>query len=141
MAGLEHARRVIECQQAVYRNYMAMDNADYASVAAGFAPDGQWHRQGKVLTGPEAIRAELEKRPANRITAHLIHNPVVNDKGPASVRVLYLLVAYSHDPEAEAIPTAPIGPPLLIAQQEDQLQLTPTGWLIDVRRSKRLFER
>lgn len=54
--------------------YGALDDGTADEAAALFLPDGTWMRQGRLLTGPAAVRAALDERPADRATLHLFCN-------------------------------------------------------------------
>ena len=134
--------RVVECQQALFRSYRALDARDYAAVVAEFSARGVWHRQGVPLAGRDAILRELGQRPVDRLTAHLIHAPVVEPVAANEVRVSYHLTAYSHDAEGLVSEPAPLGAPRLVALQDDRMSADGAGrWLIDERRVRVLFKR
>ena len=139
---MDEARRaalVLEAQQAVLRFYAALDRSDYEGVASGMAPDGVWHRQGKELRGPDAVRAALRERPAGRVTAHLVQNLVVDFPGEDEAEARYMTLVYRHDGAPDAEGPAPLGPPLSIAAGTDRLRRQGGAWLVVERRSRRLF--
>lgn len=130
---------VLECTQALYRTYHALDASDYEAVAAGFAEDGEWLRQGKLLKGRGAIVEALRARPANRVTVHLIQNPVVDLEGEGEARLVYLLTAYRHDAPSPLSGPAPLDRPLSIALQEERMVRTGGRWLVVRRSSRQVF--
>ena len=79
----------------VVRCLRALDERDYATLAAGFAADGVWERGGERLIGPEAVREAMKKRPADLETQHLPFNMVVDMDGDDSVTVRYTIAAYA----------------------------------------------
>ena len=139
MDELRAAALILGAQQAVLRFYAALDRSDYEGVASGMAPDGVWHRQGKALQGPDAVRAALQERPAGRVTAHLVQNLVIELEGEDEASARYLTLVYRHDGAADAEGPAPLGTPLSIAAGTDRLRRQDGAWLVVERRSRRLF--
>ncbi|MCW8084177.1 nuclear transport factor 2 family protein [Sabulicella glaciei] len=138
MDELRRAALLIGCQQAVHRFYAALDASDYAGVAASMAPEGSWHRQGKMLTGPDEVRAALAERPAGRVTAHLVQNLVVDLADERSATLRYMTLVYRHDGEGGTGP-APLSQPLSISAHVDRLRREGDRWLAVERRSRRIF--
>jgi hypothetical protein len=62
------------CRNQVLGFFRDLDENDYESLAGRMLPDGVWHRQGKVLTGREAVRAALAQRSRTQRIHHLIVN-------------------------------------------------------------------
>lgn len=139
MDATSRIQAIQDCEQALYRTYHALDDGDYPAVAAGFAPDGVWHRQGKPLQGRAAIEAELRQRPAGRVTAHVVTNVAVELVDEDHARLRYLMTAYRHDAAAPLEGPAPIGSLLLVARQEEHMRRTGGRWLIVERTQRRLF--
>lgn len=139
MDAMLRIQAIADCQQALYRSYHALDDGDYPAIAAGFAPDGVWHRQGKALKGRAAIEAELRQRPEGRVTAHLVTNVAVEVLDEENAHLRYLMTAYRHDPAAPLQGPAPIGSLFLVARQEDRMRRTGGRWLIVERIQRRLF--
>jgi hypothetical protein len=73
------------------RFYRSLDTRDHEAVAAMFAPDGTWHRQGVLLDGPADVLAALNKRSPDRSTAHIITNAWGETLDPDHVRVHFYL--------------------------------------------------
>jgi ketosteroid isomerase-like protein len=141
MTELEKAAAILGCQQAILRFFLALDGSDFATVAAGMAPDGVWHRQGQALVGPAAVRAALAERPPGRVTAHLVQNLVVDLEGGDAAAARYLSLVYRHDGAAGAAGPAPLDAPLGISLYTDRLCRRSGDWLVVERRSRRLFEK
>ena len=80
--------------QLLSRLYGALDERDYMSVARCFHPDGQWHRQGKLLRGRDAIVAELQQRSTSHIVHHLYSNCLFDCVGTSRLKVRFLLTAF-----------------------------------------------
>jgi hypothetical protein len=77
------------CTKMTLRFYLSLDTREHASAAAMFAPDGTWHRQGVLLTGPADVLAALEKRSPDRSTAHVLTNVWAEALDPDRARVHY----------------------------------------------------
>lgn len=71
--------------------FRCLDTREHAAASALFAPNGVWHRGGTSLTGRAAILAALEKRPAERSTAHLLSNLWAETIDPDHARVHFYL--------------------------------------------------
>ncbi|MEI7443623.1 MAG: nuclear transport factor 2 family protein [Burkholderiales bacterium] len=126
------------CIGATLRFFRALDARDHAACVAAFAPGGTWHRQGQALSTPEAIAASLEKRPADRVTAHLITNLIADAVGPDRIAVRFLLTAYDG-----AIPADGGPPPARLANVldgRDEYVRTPAGWRLAEKRTKPVFK-
>jgi hypothetical protein len=54
-----------------------MDLGRYDESAALFAEDGTWVRGGNPTVGRAAIRAALDKRPADQISRHVVSNVTI----------------------------------------------------------------
>lgn len=122
----------LEC---VLRFFYALDVRDHEGAAAMMAPDGIWHRQGVALKGRAAVLDALAKRPANRRTCHIITNFRVLASGAQHAEVAFYLTAYEGQLAAEA---GNEGLRLLaIRDCRDSLTLTPDGWRIAEKCSRR----
>jgi ketosteroid isomerase-like protein len=140
MDEIRRAALVTQCAQAVMRFYAALDAGDFAAVAAGMAPDGVWHRQGKALLGPPGVAAALAERPAGRATAHLVQNLVIDLEGEDGATARYMSLVYRNDGHEGKPPPYPLAGPLSIALYADRMRRDAEGdWLVVERRSRRLF--
>lgn len=99
-----------DCARLLIRFFNAFDAFRYDEMAAMFAPDGVWHRQGKALTGRDAIRAALRERSTTQTVRHVVTNIDVTVSGADRAEFLFYLTAYAHDAGA-----APDGKPPVIA--------------------------
>jgi len=100
---LEARLRRVEDELAIHRllaDYSAfLDDRDYDSYVALFAPDGEWTNPGGSFQGQAAIRAMLEEAlgPAgspNRSAYHLNSNARIDldgDRATASSRFLFVM--------------------------------------------------
>ncbi|MFM1987144.1 MAG: hypothetical protein RJA99_101 [Pseudomonadota bacterium] len=126
------------CCAATLRFFRALDAREHAACVAAFAAGGVWHRQGQALATPEAIAASLEKRPADRITAHLITNLIAEPLGPDRIAVRFLLTAYEGPVPGESGP-----PPAKLAgvlDGRDEYVRTPAGWKLAEKRTRPVFK-
>jgi hypothetical protein len=92
------------CIKMTLRFYRSLDTRDHEGVAATFAPDGTWHRQGVLLKGPADVLAALNKRSPDRSTAHIITNVWAETLDPDHARVHFYLslrerIAKAGEPE------------------------------------------
>jgi hypothetical protein len=126
------------CIQATFEFFRRLDARDHATCVAAFAPDGTWHRQGQALSTPEAMMASLEKRPAGRITAHLINNPIAQSHGPDHVVVRFLLSAYDGPATEDGSATAARFAGVM--DGTDEYRRTPAGWKLSVKSTRPVFK-
>ncbi len=130
-----------ECRNLVLAFGRGMDDGDAAGAAALFAADGVWDRQGELVTGPQAIRAAIEKRPKYRLTRHIFTNLVINviDGNRAEGRAYYTV--YLHDgppPDGGPLPR-PLGGPERMGDYLNKFVRTAEGWRITYNAAKRIF--
>ena len=127
-------RRDIEwdCAQCLLRFYRRFDYGDYAGMAALFVEDGEWHRAGKVLSGRQAIVAELQKRPVDQKVLHLPTNIVVEVQDDRHAEAWAYLTVYRGQvgsPQSpSAVPT--IRGPDLVLSVRATLELAGAVWSI-----------
>jgi hypothetical protein len=139
---MDEMRRVLltlSCKDAIVRFFSALDAGRMDELAAAFASDGVWHRQGAELCGPEAVSRALAARPAGRVTAHLVQNLIVDLEDEDHARARYLALTYRHDAPGAANGPAPMGIPYSIAAYEDRLTRNGSNWLVQDRRSRPIF--
>ena len=80
------------CVKLTLRFFRCLDTREHETAAAMFAPDGVWNRPGgAALRGNAEVLAALEKRPADRSTAHLLSNVWAEATDPDHVRVHFYL--------------------------------------------------
>lgn len=117
----------------VHRFFRGLDTRDHDNVAQLFAREGIWVRQGTPLTGPEAIRAALERRDPARGTAHLVTNLWIEQAMPTSARVRFYLTAYENRPGEDTLHMHGIRDCL------DELLLEDGEWRIGRKTSRQLL--
>lgn len=99
-----------DCTRLLIRFFNAFDAFRYDEMAAMFAPDGVWHRQGKALHGRAAILAALDERSATQTVRHVVTNIDVTASAADDAQFLLYLTAYADDRGV-----APDGEPPIIA--------------------------
>ena len=129
----------LQCQDAVIRFFAALDAGRIDEVAASFATDGIWHRQGVELLGPAGVASALAARPAGRITAHLVQNFVADFDDESGARVRYIVLTYRYDAPAGHAAPAPMVPPYSIAAYEDRMRRHGNAWQVLERRARNVF--
>ncbi len=92
------------CVKITLGFFRCLDTREHEAAAALFAPGGVWRRGGTVLNGQEAILAALNKRPAERSTAHLLSNVWAEAIDPDHARVHFYLTLR----ESIATPNQPV---------------------------------
>lgn len=65
---------ISRCRNQVMGFFRDLDDNAYDSLVSRMAPDAVWHRQGKVLTGREAVLQALSARSPTMRIHHLISN-------------------------------------------------------------------
>ena len=121
------------CLSVCTRFYHHLDRRDDQHLASLMAANGIWMRQGKAVTGPQAVLDALAKSAPDRKTRHLLSNVVVTllDDGKAA-RVAYDLAVFVQEGESPARHTA-------ILTGEDRLQHDGTDWRIARKEAAVLF--
>jgi hypothetical protein len=109
------AARAIEwdCARTLTRFFNYFDQWRYDDMAALFAPDGVWHRQGKALQGA-AIMAALNARSRTQTVRHVITNIQVDVVDAVTAEFILYVTAYMHDSGAKAAKPPKIQMPALL---------------------------
>ncbi len=118
MSLSETAQLAVEraAERTILKMWAALDANDFDGVAASFADDGVWHRQGKQLVGPPGVSAALAERPKTARTRHVVTNVLVDAVDESRAEMQYYLTVYQHTAEtADAPPPAPMNLPLTVA--------------------------
>ena len=133
----------------VMKFFAALDTREHRVAANLMAPDGVWWRQGRQLTGPAAVLAALEQRPANRHTCHVVTNVQFAHVDDQRAELSYYLTAYESlvddAPEGAASAdgaTARGAAPVRLAGillSEDQLTVIDGQWRIHRKSSRRML--
>ncbi|WP_375688433.1 nuclear transport factor 2 family protein [Pseudooceanicola sp. LIPI14-2-Ac024] len=109
------------------RFFRHLDDSDYEALASLL--DGEWHRQGKVLTGRDAVLAALSTRSPTRRIHHLLTNICGEDRGGDVALTAYMLVV-QHDAGTPIDGPAPLAGLASIRTLRARAAGTPDGWRI-----------
>jgi hypothetical protein len=131
-----------ECRDLVVALGFYTDRGENDKAVVLFAPDGQWIRAGKPLTGHRELLESMKERSPTIIVRHMIANIMIQVKDGKSAEGVTYYTAYNHDTGANPhkLP-APLGLPFSLGEWHDKFVLTPEGWRISKRETKRLFQR
>lgn len=120
------------CEQLVLRAATHVDRGEAAALAALFTPEAVLVRPGgESLVGRAAIQAAYARRPAERITRHLVTNVRVAFDGPGAARVESQVLLWSGSTLDEPGPRGrPARGAPVVGAFDDRLEHTAEGWLI-----------
>jgi hypothetical protein len=127
--------------RALISHWAALDSGNYEAVAAGFADDGVWHRQGKELKGPPMVRAAMAERSKGARTRHLVSNMLTTLKGENEAEIDFYMTVFSHNGEADAPPPAPMNVPNSVGLSQAKLRREGAAWKITLLKSSATFQR
>ena len=89
------------CVSVCTRFYHHLDRREFKALASLMAEDGVWLRQGKGVTGPQAVLDSLMVGSPDRKTRHLLSNVVVTLlDGGSTARVAYDLAIFIQEGES-----------------------------------------
>jgi hypothetical protein len=137
------SRRAIEhdVEKVALRFFHYLDGGDYQKLAALFAADGVWHRQGTALRGPGAVLEAMHARPAGIVTQHFASNVVVEPSDAEHAEATLYLAVFAHSGGADAKPPAPMELPIQVAIFREKLVRSDDGWRIAEITSQQKFKR
>ena len=101
------------CERLLVRMFHCLDARDYEGVAACFAEDGLWLRQGKELRGPAQVSKALQERTPTLHVHHLLSNIDVRVDGARARSIAYMTVYRSDTGKAPHLPIPMRGPELV----------------------------
>jgi SnoaL-like domain len=137
----EQARAIEwDCAQILVRFFNEFDAWRYREMVQLFAPDGVWHRQGKALTGADAILSALEQRSTTQCVRHVVTNVQVTVLDDHTAESLLYVTAYQHDTGETATAVPVIRSPSLLLTVAGKLVRTADGWRISSLTMTRVFE-
>lgn len=128
----EIQREESACAALTVRFFHHLDRREYDKLAALFAPDGVWLRQGVPIVGTGALLDMLHARPADLTTRHLVANIVVDRPDPRTAIVHYELTVYSADANSP-------GRLRSLMSGQDRLERDGDGWRIRLKRADPVF--
>jgi hypothetical protein len=115
-----------------------IDNRDYDSLAALFAPDGVWERHGVRLNGREEILKTMKSRPSNQFTRHITTSFHFSEVAPTVARAtLYNMSYFSFT--VEKLPSAYVPENAILLDFFDTYKLTDEGWRLAERITPAVF--
>jgi ketosteroid isomerase-like protein len=121
--------------------FMALDTGDFETLIGCMAPDGVWHRQGKVLHGHGMIRDAMSERGSDLRTAHLVANFQVVSAAGDSAQARFYLIAYRFDGPVTEIEPSPMDLPFSIALCQCRCKQVDGDWMIAEMKSQPRFRR
>lgn len=119
------------CQALVLDFYWQLDQRDYQAMRGLMHDDGEWHRQGKVLTRDTLI-PELSKRPLTLLTHHLLSNFQSAAIQPGVRKAVGYLTVYRHDDGVPIDGPAPLGTAAVIQSWRGEFREDVEGWRISL---------
>jgi len=125
-----------QCQSLFLRFMQSLDAGNAEEAVALLAPTAVWHRQGRSVVGPTAVRNVINRRAGDRVIRHHLSNIVVTSHGPLKATSLAYYAAYVH--EGPALPRVIRGPAFV---GDYYVEYTKFGghWLISLLRADRIF--
>lgn len=119
-----------QCAELIARFYHALDASDYTALASLLEADTVWLRQGKELTGPDAIIEALGQRHAERRTAHQLQNLYVTlDESGTTATAKYYVNVYDNQGPSGSLQLK------VIMVSEDQFALRDGRWRLLAKRA------
>jgi hypothetical protein len=122
-------------------HWAALDSGNYKAVAAGFAEDGVWHRQGKELKGPSMVSAAMAERPKGARTRHIVTNVLSTVKNETEIEIDFYMTVFSHNGEAGAPLPAPMLLPNSVGLSHAKFRHDGQRWKIEYLKSAPTFQR
>jgi ketosteroid isomerase-like protein len=120
----------LSCERLLIRLFHCLDARDYEGVAACFAEDSLWLRQGKELRGPSQVLQALQLRTATVHVHHLLTNIDVRLVEPNHARSIAYMMAFRSDTgKPPQLPIKMAGPEL-VAVCTGELRRGPGGWRV-----------
>ena len=121
---------LMSCHDQIMGLFRDLDESRYESLAARFAPEGLWHRQGKTLRGRRDIVQALGLRSRTQRIHHIITNLAADRIGPRNCALRgYMLVVRYDDGKPLAGP-APLSGIENIRTTHIELSKIDGRWLI-----------
>lgn len=131
----------LAAERAFVQFWRALDAGEFDRVAAAFAEQGVWLRQGKELRGPPMVRAAMAERHPGTRTRHLAANVIVDVPGADRAELTCYMCVFHHVGEADARSPAPMNLPITVNQTTAAMVRTPQGWQIERLQSNETFRR
>lgn len=127
------------CRSLSARFYRLLDAGDYDAVAALFAPEGCWLRQGTRLVGADSIRAALERRSTEILIRHLLMNVDVEPVDENIIDVFGAVLVFRAQGKAADAPLRMPGTPSTLMNIHDRYVLTAGDWKLANKSGQRIL--
>ena len=131
MNAIEQLQTASACRALIVRAAGCADNNDARALADLFTEDARLVRPGgDPLLGREAIFAAYAKRPADRMTRHLVTNTELEMLADGRVRAVSYALVIAGSRNDEATPQGRKASSCQMGEFHDTLVLTGQGWRI-----------
>jgi len=121
------------CEQLVYRAARYTDQRSWEELAALFAEEGKLIRPSdpaNPIVGRDRILASLRARPPGT-TRHLLSNVLVDVQAADAAHISSVVTLFSGPARSPPLPAK--AEKILIGNLEDDVVLTPAGWVFQCR--------
>jgi ketosteroid isomerase-like protein len=132
-------RQAIE--DLVLNFFMCLDTSAFEALVDCMAPDGVWHRQGKVLRGRDMILAAMAERGPDVRTAHMVTNFQLMSVEESSATARFYLAGYRYDGSVTEGAPAPMEVPFSIGLYQCRCTRVGDQWKIGDLRATPRFRR
>lgn len=130
-----------DAERLCHTLFLHLDESNYESLIALFAPDGVWHRQGKELRGHAMMRDALKARPKGYTTRHLVSNLIVTIADQDHAENSFYLTVYNGTGDGVSKEPLPITLPSGVGVYKQKLVRTGGAWRIAEMSSIGTFKR
>ena len=118
------------CERLLVRLFHCLDARDYEGVAACFAEDGLWLRQGKELRGPAQVLKALQERTPTIHVHHLLSNIDVRVTDAGRARSIAYMTVYRSDTGKPPQFPIPMHGPELVAVCHGEFRQVRDDWRV-----------
>jgi 3-phenylpropionate/cinnamic acid dioxygenase small subunit len=118
------------CERLLLELADLTDHGPYDQIAELFTEDGEFDRDGTVVSGREALRDLYAERPASLMTRHMVSNVIVTmvSEREATSQAYATVYRYRSSEAAKPVPPVVCHGPESVAEYQDHLVRTPEGW-------------
>jgi ketosteroid isomerase-like protein len=120
----------VSCERLLVRLFHCLDARDYEGVAACFAEDSLWLRQGKELRGPGQVLKALQERTATIHVHHLLSNIDVRLSGENRAKSIAYMTVYRSDTGKPPVFPIKVQGPELVAVCTGELRRSADQWRV-----------
>lgn len=119
-----------QCENQVVLFFRHLDERQYDPLVALLAPDAIWHRQGKMLKGPSAVKAALMQRSATMKIAHIITNLAFDEYETRRCAMRGYMLVIRHEPGVEICKPSPLTGIESVRNMHVKMRRDEDQWLI-----------